>query len=238
MSALILVVPVMFMSGIVGGLINFFIADPTDEAPLAWWKHLVIGVGASFTVPVFLNMISSNLISEIMGELSDAKVVAKLLVLAGFCLLAAISSRAFLRSLSERVLKEVKSARKEAKEAREEAADAKAAVSPLIEEEIAPVNLASGSTFAESPAPEVTDQERRILKAMTMSHYSMRSLTGLAKDTGVAKAVVNATITTLMQKGLISEAKNKEGQLRWYPTLLGRSLADENNSVRATQLTK
>ena len=228
MNALELIVPVMLLAGIVGGLINFFIADPTTEAPLAWWKHLVIGVGASFTVPVFLNMISSTLISEITGEVADAKVVAKLLVLSGFCLLAAVSSRAFLRSLSERVLQEVKTAKIQAEEAREAATDARTAVAPFIEEEIATAESAHGNALPRAAAPEVTSDERKILKAMTTSRFSMRSLSGIAKDTGLAVETVNAMISALLRKALISEAKSKEGQPRWYPTSLGRSFANED----------
>lgn len=226
MNALELLVPVMLIAGILGGLINFFVADPKNETPLVWWKHLVIGVGASFTVPVFLNMISSTLISEITGELSDAKVVAKLLVLTGFCLLAAVSSRAFLRSLSERVLQEVKNAKKQAEEAREEASDAKAAVAPFIEEESAALEKGADQTLLQ--IPDVTENERKILKAMTTSRFSMRSLSGLAKSVDLPAGDVNSTISALIYKGLVSEAKNKEGRLRWYPTALGRSITIEN----------
>ncbi|MHB1942559.1 MAG: YEATS-associated helix-containing protein [Acidiferrobacteraceae bacterium] len=234
MNALELLVPVMLIAGFVGGLIGFFVADPTadpaNERPLPWWKHVVIGVGASFTVPVFLNTISSPLISEITGELSDAKVVAKLLVLTGFCLLAAVSSRVFLRSLSERVLQAVKGAKEQADKAREGAeATSAIVVDPFIEDDGALVEQAPGHILAKTTPTEVTDSERKILKAMTTSKFVMRSLTGLAKDADLAKEIVNATISTLLEKGLISEAKNKVGQPRWYATSLGRSI-DQNDS--------
>ncbi|MCA9453519.1 MAG: hypothetical protein H6750_13295 [Nitrospiraceae bacterium] len=223
MNAIELLVPVMVMAGILGGLINFFIADPTNEVPLAWWKHVIIGIGAAFTVPVFLNMISSTLIGEIAGQLSDAKILSKLLVFTGFCLLAAISSRNFLRSLSERVLQEVKAAKKQAEEAREEASDAQAAVAPFIEEDIEPVENMSDHASANLSESDITEDELKILKAMTMSRFSIRSLTGLAKDAGIPKEIVNATLGTLLQRGFVSETKNKQGQPRWYATPLGRS---------------
>ena len=83
MSMLELVIPTMLAAGITGGLINSYLTDPAVETPLKWWQHIVVGVGAAFIVPVFLNMISSRLISEIKGDLIDSDILSKLLVLAG-----------------------------------------------------------------------------------------------------------------------------------------------------------
>lgn len=225
MTALQLLVPAMLAAGIVGGLINGFIGTTANDAPLSWWKHVIIGVGAAFIVPVFLNMISSTLVKDISGELYDADVVAKLLILTGFCLLAAISSRFLLRSMGDRVLQDVRKARKEAQSARQEAAEARAVVEPLIEDEFDDVTLDGLEPAVQAEAaPEVSPQEMQILKAMTASRFSVRSLSGLAKDAGLAKESVDSAIEVLLQKGLVSESKNKGGQPRWYPTVLGRSL--------------
>lgn len=53
MDDLILIVIVLFVSGVVGGLINFFLADPNVEKPLTWWQNAFVGIGASFMVPLF-----------------------------------------------------------------------------------------------------------------------------------------------------------------------------------------
>jgi tetratricopeptide (TPR) repeat protein len=66
---------------------------------------LVLEVGASFLVPFFLDSISSDLIRQTKADKS------KLFVFAGFCLLFAISSRAFIKNLSDKVVKEVHDAR-------------------------------------------------------------------------------------------------------------------------------
>jgi len=224
MTALPLLVPVMLAAGIVGGLINWFIGSSINDAPLAWWKHVIIGVGAAFIVPVFLNMISSTLVSDITGELYDAKVVARLLVLAGFCLLAAIASRALLRSIGDRVLQDVRKAKKEAQSARQDAAEARAVVAPLIEDEFDQMLDGLEPSAGVSPEPEVSDEELKILKAMAASRFSVRSLGGLARDAGLARESVDSAIDVLLEKGLVSETRNKGGQPRWYPTVLGRSL--------------
>jgi hypothetical protein len=222
MTTLDIVIPTMLVSGVVGGLINSFLNDPEIEKPLKWWQHIVVGIGAAFMVPVFLNMISSTLISDISGEVTDSKMLSKLLVLAGFCLLAAISSRAFIRSLTDRLLQEVKEAKKEAKEAKEQSAQAENIAFLTVENDAPTITPADSETLATT---SITDDEKKILKTMVGSQFSMRSITGIAKDSGLAKERVNAAISSLLAKELIAEGKNREGQLRWYPTTNGRGIA-------------
>lgn len=225
MDDLWIIALVMFASGVLGGLVNFFLADPADEHRMEWWKHIAVGVTASFMVPLFLNMISGDLIDKIRGVDGKAPDYSKLFVLAGFCLVAAVSSRAFIRSLSERVLQQVKSAEKVATEAKAEAADAKAAVAPLIEAEDSADTLAS---LMSSKDASTESDERAVLKAMTNSSFSLRSITGLAKDSGLQKATVNSALSSLIGKGLVSQAQSSKGQPRWFATPEGRAVANDS----------
>lgn len=217
----------MLVSGIVGGLINSYLSDPAAEKPLAWWQHIVVGVGAAFMVPVFLNTISSRLIAEITGTEVTSEILSKLLVLSGFCLLAAVSSRAFIRSMTDRLLREVSAAKKEAKEAKEQAKNAEAIADLTVEPDVqttpATKELMKGT---ETPAIDVSDTEKQILKAMVESRFSMRSISGIAKDSGLSSPTVNSSLGTMLAKALVAEGKNKDGQLRWYPTALGRQVAN------------
>ncbi len=228
MSTLDLVIPTMLTSGVIGGLINSYLADPETEKPLKWWQHIVVGIGAAFMVPVFLNMISSGLISEISGEVSDPKMLSKLLVLAGFCLLAAISSRAFIRSLTDRLLQEVSAARKEAKEAKEQASHAESVASLTVENDAPPVTPEISKAFL-SVKEDISEIEKKVLQAMVDSRFSMRSLTGIATDTGITKEQANSIISQLLSKELIEAGKSKEGQPRWYPTTNGRTVLNKES---------
>lgn len=218
---------VMLAAGVLGGIVNSFLADPADERPLPWWKHIAVGVTASFMVPLFLNMISGDLIDKIRGVDGKPADYSKLFVLAGFCLVAAVSSRAFIRSLSERVLQQVKSANKKADEAKEDAAEAKAAVAPLVEEE-SPDDLSSLNA-SRAPITETAQEENEaaVLKAMTTVSFSLRSISGIAKDTGIEKSVVNSTLTSLIGKGYVAQSLSKSGQPRWYITHEGRAQIHE-----------
>ncbi len=139
----------MLVAGAVGGLINYFLIDPKEESPLAWWKLMIVGVGASFMVPVLLNMISSELIADIEVPKPTTDPVSKLLILTGFCLLAAVSSRAFIRTLTDRVLRDVAVAKEQSAEALETSRAAKEEVELIVEPQATPFDLDLADAQAE-----------------------------------------------------------------------------------------
>jgi len=102
----------MLIAGLLGGLINDYLTREAQEnendpnkgvPPISLPRSLLIGLGASMLVPLFLNMTSSNLIEEIRGGVNTPAQPYKLFVFTGFCLAAAISSRAFIRAMSDRL---------------------------------------------------------------------------------------------------------------------------------------
>ena len=111
---------IMIAAGILGGIINYFFQqeerEEEEQKPSRLTRCVTIGIGASFIVPLFLYIIQSDLIKL---ENSDT---SKIFVFMGFCLLAAIYSRKFLTTISERILKEAKDAKDKAKEVEEKMA--------------------------------------------------------------------------------------------------------------------
>src|SRR5262247_1390247 len=90
---------VMIGAGVLGGFINYYLNRHDQTCKHTAREYVVIGVGAALLVPLFLNMISSNLL-----ERSETDTKA-LLVILGFCLVGAISSKAFIQTLSDQILK-------------------------------------------------------------------------------------------------------------------------------------
>ena len=230
-----LVLITMFIAGCIGGLINSFLTDPKTENALPWWKHMVIGVGAAFMIPVFLNMISSKLIADIKPPPMEPSNVANLLILGGFFLVAAVSSRAFIRSLTDRVLQDVSTAKKDAKDAKQDAEEAKklAANAEGIAALSVPSDIADDAV-SESHAlaapvvaikPNLSELETSTLAAMVYGHTPMRSISGISKDTGLPKDQVNSAISSAMVKELVAQSMNQESQPRWYATPAGRLAA-------------
>ncbi len=120
---------IMLSCGLLGGLANYLrtiqqvknIPDPIQPANQAneiniissvsdkpsWWSHLLtclmLGVVASALVPLFLNSLESDLLRN--------RTDLNLLIFAGFCLLAAISSSSFIDALTQRILNQMKTIR-------------------------------------------------------------------------------------------------------------------------------
>lgn len=108
-SYMLLVLGIMVTAGILGGVANYFLAE--RHAEFTWrdlFKYAVLGVVAALMVPLFLNMISSNLL-----DLARTRPI-NLFVFAGFCLIAVIFSRRFLENLSAKLIQQVSQIRKEA----------------------------------------------------------------------------------------------------------------------------
>jgi tetratricopeptide (TPR) repeat protein len=93
-----LIVTIMIVAGIFGGLVSHAMSDSKQTGGLR--RSIVIGVGASLLVPVFLDMISSDLV------VSSTQNPDRLLVFAGFCLIASIFSRKFITTISNKLIEE------------------------------------------------------------------------------------------------------------------------------------
>src|SRR5437867_2893388 len=140
---------IMVAAGLLGGAVNHFLSQETDPNQKYLGRSLWVGLAASFMVPLFLNMISSNLIDSIRGNATTPADKSKLFVFAGFCLVAAISSRAFIRTLSDRVLREAKEAKEQAIQANANVAEVKLEIEPIVAKETeteSPPELESVST--------------------------------------------------------------------------------------------
>ena len=110
---ILIVVAIVFAAGGLGGLVNYYMALSSDPTNARLSHSLVIGLAAAFLVPLFLQMISSDLLND--AKASDSYI--EFFIFAGFCLVAAISSRAFVQSLTSRVLSQVQEARVHAEQA-------------------------------------------------------------------------------------------------------------------------
>jgi DNA-binding MarR family transcriptional regulator len=201
---------IMVVAGAFGGLINYFIErrDSPDKSSIL--RSLVVGIGATFLVPLFLNMISSDLMRQMDQD------VGKLLVFVGFCLIAAITSSAFIRSLSDKVLKEAMEARRQSKELHE-------AMMPILlrETEAASDEIkASKGVTNESLTPETGE----VLFALASGKYAWRTLDGLHEQTGLDRSLIETHLQGLAQGGYIVSKEDAQGIMRWAITAAGRRM--------------
>jgi transcriptional regulator of acetoin/glycerol metabolism len=212
---------IMFSAGLLGGGLNYLLSPKEPDNGGEVWKSIVGGLVASFMVPLFLNMISSNLVDSIRGSTSNPGDPSKLFVFAGFCLVAAVSSKAFISTLSDRILSEAKAARKELKQIKTE-------VGPIIaketEEETQETELRADTQKAKL---NLSDNQQKVLKALVTGRFTLRTRTGISNDAQVLKDDVAKTLDELAAKGLARSVRvlvQGQPKTRWYATEQGRML--------------
>jgi hypothetical protein len=201
-------VAVMTVAGVFGGTVSFALARSETSGWKDWFWSVVVGLGASFLVPLFLNTISSTLLSGLVGE-SPRK--ADVYVFAGFCLLGAIASKAMIQTLTQKLIRQTEETKK-----RVETLEAR--VDPIVDKE-------TEADLPASEAPmkprEIPDSLENVLKALGASQFSLRSLTGVAREVGRPSAEVLTDLRNLSQMGLAAEVQGKKGA-RWTITPEGR----------------
>lgn len=202
---------VILFSGILGGVINFFIGLESKEGSKESWFYLVksilLGVGASILVPLFLETISSNLLEPSISTIFPEK---NYFVVAGFCLLASIFSRRFIEDLYTRVVKAEKTAR-EAKEAVEEVEASRTEIDDA--DEIVFRDLRN-LTDAESE-----DRIKKVIRAALNSKYTYRTVSGISRDASLDRDRVSEILKTLEDTGLARNKKDRAGNDVWKITM-------------------
>jgi hypothetical protein len=98
---MLLLLIIMIVSGVLGGIANYFMTERGNAfSARDLTKYSVLGVVAALTVPLFLNMISSDLLAVAKARPID------LFVFAGFCLLFVLFSRRFVENLAARLMQQ------------------------------------------------------------------------------------------------------------------------------------
>lgn len=221
MNPMTYILAVMLSAGLFGGLINYHLENSEQDSKRNLWRSLIVGIGASFLVPLFLNMISSNLLDVIRGSSATPSDLSKLFVFAGFCLVASISSKAFITTISDRVLREARETRREVAAAKAELADVQAVIEPIIARETES-DLPETQTVRLQATHVEHSPEQMVLNALIPGRWSLRSLSGLAKETAMDSLEVSRILDDLTQRGFVARRTSKNGP-RWFITEDGRN---------------
>jgi hypothetical protein len=210
--SLIIIILIMLISGTFGGLINYFINNEEKKK-----LCILYGLAASFMVPLFLNMISSNLLEQIHGSESKPGDPLKYFVFTGFCLVAAISSRTFIKNMIISILKKMDD---EIKHTKNDVSNVK---------DIAELVLAAKTEVdqGEEIKGQLSDDQIKVLKTMVKGEMVLRTIKGIAKDADLPHESVKQAINGLISKGLVRQHE-REGGPRWVITLEGRKNVPNN----------
>lgn len=203
-SFLFLLLLIMVASGILAGLMNYFLTE--NQKPPVWKAVLgycLLGITGALIVPLFLNIISNNLLA------TAQKYPVNLFVFNGICLVFAV----FLCRLKEIIF--IKGPQKAEKTKKENAL-----IIPIKTDYDLKMDQQK-LTKGRSDRIGVSESELRIMGSIAEKKYAHASLVDLLKDPQLVNEKVNETLSSLMAKGLVEQRLSKENRLLLYLTLKG-----------------
>jgi DNA-binding MarR family transcriptional regulator len=223
MNLLVLaILSVVAAAGIAGGYAGYLLGPPDPgELPIdkrRWLlrRSLVLGVVAAFMVPVFLRVVGAasgndeNLVDQLAGP---NRTLGMWLVVAGFCLIAAVSSQRFISTLTNKLLE---ATLKEAREAKVVASEARQEVEDLEQD----VQQAAAQNVVK-PIPEL---QKAVLWAVYSNAVRRPDLREIAAKGNWRPEELSNALNELEERGLVSSKTYEDGHKRWRVRTVGKTL--------------
>lgn len=211
---------VMLLAGIFGGLVNYYLYGDKDPDAASLPRFLVVGVGASFLVPVVLDMVNSELVLESQGDPS------RLLIFTGFCLISALLSRFFIDNLSDRILNEAQVAKSRSEEVQQNLRTIQNELLPLIDTETEQ-DAAGEDHQVHVMVDELDVTSTQVLKILSSGRFIFRSLAGVCREANEEESTILKTLHVLTIRSLAGKVSGKNG-VRWHITEKGRRVLESN----------
>lgn len=215
---------IILLCGLLGGYANYHRFETnTSFQSFNLRKSLLTGLVASATVPLFLNMVSSNLLKEA----SESGGEYKYFIFAGFCLIAAFFSNRFLQSVSDRVIQDLQD---KTRKIEEETTENKEKVEALIDKNVdepnaADIDVENPIQKAEVLKEKAEDKDlNALLKSFSESNYSFRTINGLSKSTGLEISETKKLVKELENKEVLRMHKRKDGTSIYSITEIGKKI--------------
>lgn len=213
---MLVILLIMVAAGLLGGIANYFLSDrQSGPGQRDWAKYPVLGVIAALTVPLFLNMISSNLLEAARTRPVD------FFVFAGFCLIYVVASRRVFENVANKLLTQmdqIKGEMSQMKQQRNEAPPApREEIVPLLETPVA-------APKQEAVRESLSYNDIEILRALAEENYVYGNLVGLTDKTGLGRDLVSTRLTVLKNLGIIETRINDKNILHWYVSPKGKQM--------------
>lgn len=210
---------VMSIAGVFGGLINYYQMTQERDDAAALPRCIVMGIGASFLVPVILFFVQSDLIADIQTDAS------KLLIYTGFCLIIAIASRLVLTSTPKRILHEASTARAQVEDVQLQLRNLQGEMLPLIDTETEQDLDADDNAGPLDPEEDLDIAGTKVLKTLGCGRHIFRSMAGLCREAEADETTIQKSLSVLVNRQLAGRVNTKKG-VRWYLTEKGRRAMD------------
>lgn len=213
---MLMVLGIMVLTGVLGGIANYFLSDRQGElSSRDGLKYAVLGVISALTVPLFLNMLSSNLLEAARTRPVD------FFVFAGFCLIYVVASRRLFENAANKLFAQLDQVKREVSQLKQHQGEAQAAAAreePAAVEALAKVEPAKES---------LSYNDVEILRAIAEENYVYGNLVGLTDKTGLGRDVVSSRLTVLKNLGIIETRISDKNVLHWYVSPKGKQMLGE-----------
>jgi hypothetical protein len=239
LDPIVYVIAIVLLAGLISGAAAY-LTQPSQadsaQPPLPrtpWYTFCLLGVIAAACVPLFLSVVESSLMNDILKP--DGKMVQSLLIFLGLCLLTALTARTFLDSLTRRILQQMEEIRERQDQAAQERStirqDVDAAhekieeVAESVDEDLAPAAspTADEDRVPATSVPHVYDNDRKLIQALSAKQY--RTVSGVTEDSGLSREEVKKRLQALALKGVATPtASTRSGGVRWMLTPIGRAV--------------
>ena len=214
-SYMLIVLLIMIVAGVLGGVANYFLSDRQNGAnPRDWAKYPILGVIAALTVPLFLNMISSNLLEAARTRPVD------FFVFAGFCLIYVVASRRVFENVANKLLNQMDQMKREMVQIKQQRPEAPAPV--FRDEPTAVADVPLPAVKPEVIKESLSYNDIEILRALSEDSYVYGNLVGLTDKTGLARELVSSRLTVLKSLGIIETRINDKNVLHWFVSPKGK----------------
>jgi len=211
---------IILLSGIIGGYANFHSTEENIEyRSFSLRKSILTGLVASATVPLFLNMVSSDLLKDVSNQGAGYKYF----VFAGFCLTASYFSDRFLQAISKKVIQELEN---KTERIREEVASNMEKVETLVETNSDDLDeVVERETKIDMLKGKAVDESiNTLLETIKNGNFVFRTIDGLTKSTGLEKHEIRDKVDFLKNNDLLKMYKRNDGTNIYSLTKKGKTL--------------
>lgn len=146
-------IALMMVAGTFGGAVNVLMQTTGKVKAREWVTGIASGTAAVFLVPLFLKLSTSQLLVDLLAG-KDAAING--FVYFAFCLVAAVSSKKFIETLSEKILKQTEEVRVIAEAAK---ADSGRALTSSTTAEVTALAAQDASSYRPERQPPATAVE-------------------------------------------------------------------------------
>jgi len=211
---MLVILLIMIVAGVLGGVANYFLSDRQAEMGRRdWVKYPILGMIAALTVPLFLNMISSNLLEAARTRPVD------FFVFAGFCLIYVVASRRLFENVANKLLTQMDQMKREMNQIKQHGEVASSREEPVSLSEAAAIGAKP-----EAAKESLSYNDVEILRALAEESYVYGNLAGLTDKTGLGRDLVSTRLTVLKNLGIIETRINDKSILHWFVSPKGKQM--------------